>query len=191
MPRSKWTFEPGHTSAQFSARHMMVTNVRGFFKNVTGTLELDPDNPSDFVVETTIDASTLWTDEPHRDAHLRHADFLDVENHPTITFKGGEVIQIGANDFKLTGDLTIRGVTHKVTLDVTYLGQWDTSYWVGDQDLGPVRRVGFEATTRINRHDFGVSWNSPMDKGGIVVGNEVDIVIDLEALRDSDMPATG
>lgn len=190
MPRSKWTFEPGHTAAEFRARHMMVTYVRGHFKNIEGTLEFDFENPLDVVVEATIDASTLWTGEPDRDAHLRHADFLDVDNHPTITFKGGEVGQIGNNHFTLTGDLTLRGITRKVSFDVTYLGQWDTSYWVGDKDLGPIRRAGFEATTRINRHDFGVSWNSPMDKGGIVVGNEVEIVIDLEVLRDSDMPKT-
>lgn len=190
MPRSKWIFEPGHTAAEFRARHMMVTNVRGHFKNIEGTLEIDFENPLDFVVEVSIDASTLSTGEPDRDAHLRHSDFLDVENYPTITFKGDEVVQIGTNHFTLTGDLTIRGVTRKVTLDVNYLGEWDTPYWVGDQNMGPIRRLGFEATTRINRQDFGVSWNSSMDKGGVVVGNQVDIVIDLEALSENDLLKT-
>lgn len=190
MPRSKWIFEPGHTAAEFRARHMMVTNVRGHFKNIEGIVEIDFENPLDSVVEVSIDASTLSTGESDRDAHLRHADFLDIENYPTIRFKGNEVVQIGENHFTLTGSLTIRGVTREVTLDVNYLGEWDTPYWVGDQNLGPIRRLGFEAITRINRQDFGVSWNSSMDKGGVVVGNRIDIVIDVEALSEDDMTKT-
>lgn len=181
---AKWTFEPGHTAAEFCVRHMMVTHVRGHFKNVRGTLEFDPKNPRASSAQATIDAQGLWTGEPERDGHLKSADFLDVEHYPSITFRGNEVEILGEHDYTLTGDLTIRGVTRKVTLRVRYLGQWQTPWWEGGVDKGPKTRAGFLATTRINRQEFGVSWNNPLDRGGLVVGNEVDITIDVEAIRD-------
>ncbi len=182
MARQIWTFEPGHTAAEFSVRHMMVTNVRGHFKNVQGTLEIDPDNPTDVAVEAVISAKDIWTGEPDRDAHLRSADFLDVDNYPEIIFTGNQATYIGENEFLLIGTLTIRGVTREVTLDVLTQGQWDTPYWEDGVDKGPLKRAGFSAKGRINRHDFGASWNDQLDKGGIVVGNEVGIKIDVEAL---------
>src|SRR5213594_112919 len=163
---ARWTFEPGHTAAEFCARHMMVSCVRGHFKNIHGTLEFDPEKPGVASVEVTIDARGLWSGERDRDAHLKSADFLDVENHPTITFRGSEVALIGDHDARLRGDLTIRGVTRPVTLDVRYLGQWKTPWWEDGVDKGPKTRAGFLGTTRINRHDFGVSWNSVLDHGG-------------------------
>jgi polyisoprenoid-binding protein YceI len=181
---AKWTFEPGHTAAEFCVRHMMVTCVRGHFKDVHGVLEFDPENPQTARVEVTIDAGELWSGELDRDVHLKSADFLDVANHPTITFRGSGVELIGANEGKLRGDLTIRGVTRPVTLDVRYLGQWETPWWEKGVDKGPKTRAGFLATTRINRKDFGVSWNGTLDRGGIVVSNEVDITIDAEAIRE-------
>jgi polyisoprenoid-binding protein YceI len=181
---ARWVFEPGHTAAEFSARHMMVTNVRGHFKNVHGTLHFDSANPRAASVEATIEAAGIWTGEPDRDAHMRSADFLDVENHPKITFKGSQVETIGANDAVVTGELTIRGVTRAVALNVHYLGQWQTPWWEDGVDKGPKTRAGFVATTTINRHDFGVSWNAPLDKGGIVVGNAVEITIDAEAILE-------
>src|SRR5262249_43651512 len=145
---AKWTFEPGHTAAEFCARHMMVTCVRGHFKNVHGTLEFDPADPTSASVEATIDARRLWSGEPDRDAHLKSADFLAVENHPTITFrgKGGELV--GPNDGRMRGELTIRGITRPVTLDVRFLGQWQTPWWEDGVDKGPKTRAGFVATTR-------------------------------------------
>ena len=107
---------------------------------------------------------------------MRAPDFLDVENHPKITFKGHSTEQVGANHYKVTGELTIRGVTKTTTLEVSYLGQWQTPYWVGNEDKGPITRAGFTAKTTINRQDFGVSWNAAMDKGGVIVGNEVLMV---------------
>jgi polyisoprenoid-binding protein YceI len=181
---AKWFFEPGHTGAEFSARHMMVSHVRGHFKNVHGTLDFDPENPSAASVEATIDVRGLWSGEPDRDAHLRSADFLDAENHPTITFRGTGVELVGANEGKLSGELTIRGVTRPVTLDVRYLGQWDTPWWENGVDKGPRTRAGFLATARINRKDFGVSWSGVMDRGGLVVGDGVDITVDVEAIRE-------
>ena len=179
-----WTFEPGHTAAGFSVRHMMVTNVRGHFKDVHGVLEFDPENPDGATVEVTIDASGLWTGEPDRDGHLRSPDFLDVDNHPGITFKGNLQSVTGAHDFVFSGDLTIRGVTRQATLDVTYLGSWQTPWWEDGEDKGPKTRAGFVGRTMINRQDFGVSWNDTLDRGGIVVGDTVEITVDAEAILD-------
>lgn len=180
----EWIFEPGHTAAEFRVRHMMVTWVRGHFKNIEGVIRFDPADPTKSSVEVTIDTKTLWTGEPQRDEHLRSTDFLDAEHHPLITFRADKIAFAGQNDFTVTGELTIRGVTKQTVLDGTHLGQWSTPYWVGDVDKGPVLRAGFLATTRINRHDFGVSWNAPLDHGGMVVGNDVFITIDVEALRE-------
>ena len=181
---AKWFFEPGHTAAEFRARHMMVTWVRGHFKDVHGTMEFDPEDARATSVDVTIDARKIWTGEPDRDAHLKSADFLDVERHPTITFRGGDVELCGANVAKLKGELTIRGVTRPVTLDVEYLGEWQTPWWEGNVDKGPKTRAGFAATTRINRHDFGVSWNGVLDRGGFVVSDDVDITVDAEAIKE-------
>jgi len=181
---AKWFFEPGHTAAEFCARHMMVSCVRGHFKNVHGTLDFDPDNPRATSVDVTIEAKGLWSGESDRDTHLKSADFLDVDKHPTITYRGKSVELTGANEAKLRGDLTIRGVTRPATLDVRYLGQWQTPWWENGVDKGPKTRAGFLATTRINRKDFGVNWSGTLDRGGLVVGDDVDITIDVEAVRE-------
>ncbi|HEV7746329.1 MAG TPA: YceI family protein [Pyrinomonadaceae bacterium] len=170
---------------EFRARHMMVTYVRGHFKNVHGSLEFDPESPSISSVEVQIDTQGIWTGVKERDDHLRSADFLDVDRHPEITFAGTKVDLKGEHDYAVTGDLTIRGVTRKATLNVSYLGQWKTPWWEDGVDKGPRTRAGFLATTRINRHDFGVSWQDMMDRGGIVVGDEIDITIDVEAILEN------
>ena len=183
---AKWSFEPGHTAAEFCARHMMVTNVRGHFKDVHGTLNFDPKSPAASYVDVVIDARKIWSGEAARDDHLRGADFLDVENFPEIRFHGDDVVVIGESEYRVTGALTIRGVTRPVTLDVHYLGQWPTPWWEDGIDKGPKIRAGFIAKTSINRQDFGVSWNGTLDKGGIVVGNEVEITIDAEAILEDE-----
>jgi polyisoprenoid-binding protein YceI len=137
------------------------------------------------LVEVTIDAKEIWTGEPERDDHLRSADFLDVENHPEITFNGDQVEIVGPHDYMVTGDLTIRGVRRQAILYVSYLGSWETPWWEDGKDKGPKTRAGFVAKTKINRHDFGVSWNSTLEKDGIVVGNMVEITIDAEAILES------
>jgi len=182
---AKWFFEPGHTAAEFCARHMMVTYVRGHFKNVRGTLVYDPASPRASSAEVTIDAAGIWTGEPDRDAHLRSVDFLDVEHHPTITFSGDQVELLGADEADFTGKLTIRGITRTVTLHVRYLGQWQTPWWEDGVDKGPKTRLGFLATALINRLDFGVSWNAPLEKQGFVVGNTIAITIDAEAILET------
>jgi polyisoprenoid-binding protein YceI len=179
----KWEFEPGHSAAEFRARHMMVTWVRGSFKNVHGQLDFDPAHPELLAVETVIDASTCWTGVPMRDDHLRSPDFLSCERFPEIRFKSVGLAVIGKFDYRVTGDLTIRDVTRQVGLDVRYLGSWETPWWEDGVDKGPKTRAGFTARTRIDRYDFGVSWNDTMPDGGIVVSRQVDIVIDVEAIE--------
>jgi polyisoprenoid-binding protein YceI len=141
-----WLFEPGHTAAMFRARHMMVTYVRGHFKNVSGSLVFDPENPAQSSADVVIDAAAIWTGQPQRDAHLRSADFLDVENHPRITFKGNQVEVAGARDYTLRGALMIRGVSREVELNVSYLGEWLTPWWEEEGgkwvDKGPRVRAG-------------------------------------------------
>jgi polyisoprenoid-binding protein YceI len=186
-----WIFEPGHTEAEFRARHMMLTWVRGLFKDIHGTLELDADRCTDTTFDGEIDATGLWTGEPDRDAHLRSADFFDVDNHPRITFSGRFTERTGSEGFKGAVELTIRGVTRTVALDARYLGEWNTPFWDGDENKGELRRIGFEATARINRHDFGVSWQDDIPGGGVVVGNEIELVLDLEAILLHDLERTG
>jgi polyisoprenoid-binding protein YceI len=173
---SRWTIQDVHTAAEFAVRHMMITYVRGHFKNIAGSLEFDPRHPERARAEVSFDAGSLWTGEPERDDHLRSEDFLDVARHPRITFRSTRVEPTARNEYRVTGDLTIRGVTRPVTLDVRHLGQGRSPF----DDT----RAGFTATTRINRHDFGVSWNSAMQDGGVVVGDEVLITIDAEAILD-------
>jgi polyisoprenoid-binding protein YceI len=181
---ARWVFEPGHTAAEFSVRHMMVTNVRGHFKNVHGVLEFDPENPRSSRAEVTIQAGAIWTGEHDRDAHLRSSDFLDTDSHGVITFRSTAVDLVGGHAYQVRGDLTIRGITRAVVLNVEYLGQWQTPWWEDGVDKGPKTRAGFMATTTINRHDFGVSWNAQLEKGGLVVGNLVEITIDAEAILE-------
>jgi polyisoprenoid-binding protein YceI len=188
---STWIFEPGHTEAEFRARHMMVTWVRGLFKDIHGQLELDWDNYLEATFVGEIDANGLWTGEPARDAHLRSADFFDVEHHPTIAFRGRFTERTGSDTFKGEVELTLRGVTRSVALDIHYLGEWTTPFWVGDDNTGELRRIGFEATTRINRHDFGVSWQDTIPAGGVVVSNEIELTLDLEAILLEDLERTG
>ncbi len=182
---ARWVLEPGHTAAAFSVRHMMVTDVRGAFKKVEGVLEFDPENPGKSSVDVTIQAGGIWSGDKDRDTHLAAADFLDAEKHKTITFRGNEADVVGANDFRVHGELTIRGITRDVTLNVRYLGQWDTPWWEDGEDKGPKTRAGFTATATINRQDFGVAWQSEMEHGGVVVGDLVEITIDAEAILES------
>ena len=170
---ARWVLNEAHTAAEFCVRHMMITYVRGHFKNIGGSLEFDAARPEDARVEVRIAASTLWSGEPERDEHLRSEDFLHVERHPTIDFRSTKVEPVARNEYRVTGDLAIRGVTRPVTLDVRYLGQCRSPF----DDT----RAGFTATARINRHDFGVSWNADLQDTGVVVGDDVLITLDIEA----------
>ena len=181
---SHWTFEPGHTAAEFCVRHMMVSNVRGSFKDVHGSLDFDPSIPERSRLQVTINAAGLWTGEPQRDVHLKSAEFLDVEHYPNITFESDRVEALGPNDAKIHGRVTIRGVTKPLTLLTHFLGTWQTPWWEDGMDKGPKTRAGFVATSRLNRKDFGVNWNAALDRGGVVVGDDVEITLDGEAILD-------
>jgi polyisoprenoid-binding protein YceI len=173
---ARWTIQDVHTAAEFAVRHMMITYVRGHFKNIAGTLDFDADHPERARAEVEFDAATLWTGEPERDDHLRSEDFLHVERFPKIGFRSTKVEPVARNEYRVTGDLTVRGVTRPIALEVRYLGQGRSPF----DDT----RAGFTATARMNRHDFGASWNSEMPDGGIVVGDDVVITLDVEAILD-------
>jgi polyisoprenoid-binding protein YceI len=170
---------------------MMITWVRGLFKDIHGSLELDFERCLDAAFQGEIGAAGIWTGQPERDAHLRAADFLDVENHPKISFQGRFTERTADAAFKGSVELTIRGVTRTVPLDVAYLGEWRTPFWVGEENKGDLRRVGFEASARLNRHDFGVSWQDELPGGGVVVGNEIELMLDVEAILLEDLERTG
>jgi polyisoprenoid-binding protein YceI len=178
-----WDFEPGHSAAEFRCRHMMVTWVRGHFKGLTGRLEFDPDAPASASVRTEFDSASLWTGDPERDSHLSSPDFLDVANHPKIAFTSRSVEVLGPQEFRVHGEITIRGVTKATVLETRYLGRWRTPFWEDGVDKGPMVRAGFCAQAVIDRRDFGVSWNDDLDRGGVVVGHEVYITLDIEAIR--------
>lgn len=173
---STFQLDSQHSSAQFSARHLLISTVRGAFHNVTGTVYLDEKDISKSRVEATIDTTTLDTREPKRDAHLKSADFLDVANFPTMSFKSIKVETAGEGKLRVTGDLTIRGVTKPVVLEVEGPTPEIKDPW------GNTRR-GATAKTKINRFDYGVSWNKTLDTGGLVVGETVEITIDLEMIK--------
>jgi polyisoprenoid-binding protein YceI len=169
-----YNIDPTHTSANFTVRHMMVTNVRGGFDNITGTLQFDAANPAASSVDVTINVASINTGVVDRDNHLRSADFFEVEKYPNISFKSTKVEPAGENRAKVTGDLTIRDVTKSVVLDVEFLGQYASPF--GDT------RAGFEASTSINREDFGLGWNVALEAGGVLVGKDIKLNIDAEAV---------
>jgi len=170
-----WNFDPTHTYASFSARHMMITTVRGrFAAPIVGKLEFDPANPAATAVEATIDATSVTTDHADRDNHLKSPDFLDIANYPTITFKSTRVEVTGDDTAKMHGDLTIRNVTRPVVLNVEFAGL-TTDPWGG-------KRAGFTAETKINREDWGLVWNMAIEAGGVLVGKDIKLNLDVEAV---------
>lgn len=170
-----WTFDPVHSNADFSVRHMMITTVRGGFKEVSGTIEYDPANPAASSVDATINAASIWTGVADRDGHLRSADFLDVEKYPTITFKSTNVKVTGEGKAEVTGDLTMHGVTKSVVLTTELLG-------VSKNPFTGTETAGFTASAKINREDFGLTWNQALETGGVLVGKDINITLDVEAV---------
>lgn len=172
-----WAIDPSHTLVQFSAKHMMLTTVRGNFSEVSGAIAIDGEDPKRSNVQVDIDAASIDTRVEGRDEHLRSGDFLDVENHPTIRFasRSVEAERVTPGDeFRVVGDLTIRGVTREVVLDVLYEGR-GRDPWGGE-------RVSFSASTRIDRRDFGLTWNQALEAGGVLVSNEIRITLEVQAV---------
>jgi polyisoprenoid-binding protein YceI len=173
--RVTWAIDPVHTNAEFAIRHLMITTVRGRFTGVRGTVVTDDADPASGSVEVIIDAASIDTRETQRDAHLRSADFFDVEKFPTITFRSTAIRDVSGDGFKVVGDLTIHGVTREVVLDVTAEGR-ARDQWGGD-------RAGFHATTKIKRSDFGLTWNQLIETGGLAVADDVKITLDVQLVK--------
>ena len=171
-----WKIDPAHTIVEFSAKHLMITTVKGRFSDVEGEIVISDADPSKSSVTATIKSASIDTRTTQRDDHLRSADFLDAANFPEITFRSTRITG-DKSEFKVTGNLTIRGVTREVTLDVTNEGSTNDP-WGGD-------RIAFSATTKIDRRDFGLTWNQAIEAGGVLVGNDVKISIDVQAVKQA------
>lgn len=175
-PVVTWKIDPAHSSAEFKVRHMMISNVKGSIMGITGELTENAGDPALSSVEATLDVSTLSTGEAQRDTHLKSADFLETEKYPAITFQSTKVERKGDEEYKVTGNLTLHGVTQPVTLAVEGPTQPHKDPWGNT-------RIGLSATTKINRKDFGLTWNATLETGGLLVGEEAHITIELELIK--------
>ena len=171
-----WKIDPAHSSADFKVRHMMISNVKGSIKGISGDLTEHATDKSLSSVEATLDVATLHTGDDQRDGHLKSADFLEADKYPTILFKSTNVKPKGPEEYVVSGDLTIHGVTRPVTLDVEGPTPPHKDPWGNT-------RIGLSATTKIDRKDFGLTWNAALETGGILVGEDVHITIDLELIK--------
>ena len=171
-----------HSSAHFVIRHMMITNVRGGFSGVNGTIEYDPDRPNESRIEAVIDASKINTLDEQRDTHLKSSDFLHVEQHPTITFKSKKIARAGDEEWKITGDLTIHGVTKEVILNA------EAPTPEGKDPFGN-SRIGASALTKIKRSDFGLTYNAALETGGVLLGDDLKIELEISAIRSESAAA--
>lgn len=176
-----WSIDPAHSRMGFSSRHAMVTKVRGAFNDVSGTAQLDAEDMSRSRVRVVLRVDSVDTRSPQRDAHLRSADFFDAEQHPTIEFDSTAVDEVDENQFIVTGELTIRGVTRTISVPLELLGV--------DTDPFGQLRAGLEGTRRIDRKDWGVSWNTPLDSGGVLVSDKITLEFELSLVKDA--PAGG
>lgn len=176
-----WNTDPAHSSVEFSAKHLMVSTVRGRFGTFNAVLEFDEDNPAASSVEATIETGSITTGATDRDNHLRSGDFLESEKFPTMTFKSTAVEVTGENKGKVTGDLTLRGATKPVTLDVDYIGKL-TDPWGN-------ARVAFEASATINREEWGLTWNKALETGGVLVGRDIKIMLDFAFVKVTEAEA--
>lgn len=182
--KTTWQIDPTHSSVELAVKHMMFTTVRGRFNDVMGTIELDEQNPANSTVNVEIAAASLDTGVADRDGHLRSADFLDVETHPTLTFVSKRIEGAFAKEgdaFRITGDLSIRGVTKEVTLEGTFEG-------TGKDPWGGTR-AGARATAKIDRRDWGLVWNQTLETGGILVANDVRIDLEVQAVKQAAVAA--
>ena len=175
-PAATYMIEPAHSSAHFKVRHLMIANVRGEFSKISGTVKIDPSNPAASNITADIPVDSINTREPDRDKHLKSADFFDAANHPTMKFESKKVETDGPEGFKVTGDLTIRGVAHEVVLNVIGPTPEIKDPW------GYTRR-GAEGTAKISRKDFGLSYNQALETGGVVIGDAIEISLEVELVK--------
>jgi polyisoprenoid-binding protein YceI len=171
-----WKIDPQHTLIEFTAKHMMITTVRGRFKTFEGRLYIDADNPQASHAEGSIEVASIDTGESQRDNHLRSADFFDVEKYPKMTFRSTRIEPAGGDSYKVYGDLTIKDVTREMVFDVVDQGQMKDPW--GNQ------RRGLSATAKLNRKDFGLNWNVALEAGGWLVGDEIKISVELQAVQE-------
>jgi polyisoprenoid-binding protein YceI len=171
-----WNIDPVHSVAEFKVKHMMITNVKGQFAVVNGLLSLDEENITNSRVEASLDAASVNTRDVQRDAHLKSADFFDVEKFPTLSFKSTRITLAGNGELAVAGDLTIHGVTKSVVFNVEGPSAPGKDPWGNT-------RIGLSATTKVNRKDFGLTWNAALETGGILVGDEVTITLDVEFVK--------
>jgi polyisoprenoid-binding protein YceI len=171
----EWVFDPDHTRVGFSARHAMVTKVRGAFNEVDGRIYVDADNPQGSTVEVRIKAASIDTRNAQRDEHLRSADFFDVERYPEIVFKSTTVDEVEENTFMVLGDLTIRDVTKQVAIPLDLVGV--------QRDAAGKMRAGFEGTRRVNRRDWGLEWQVALDAGGVLVSEKITLEFEISAVK--------
>jgi polyisoprenoid-binding protein YceI len=172
-----YTIDPSHSRIGFVARHAMVTKVRGSFNDFAGTFTADGDVPTNSSAQLVIQAASIDTRNADRDAHLRSNDFFAMDDHPEIRFESTDIEQVDAGEFKVTGDLTLRGVTKPVTIDLEFTGT-ATDPWGNT-------RVGFEGSTTVNRKDWGVNWNTALETGGVLVGEKVTLEFEISATKDA------
>jgi polyisoprenoid-binding protein YceI len=171
-----WKIDPAHSSADFKVKHMMISNVKGSFSGLSGTLTENTADSSLSSVEATVDIGTISTGDPQRDAHLKSADFFHHEQHPVMTFKSTKVVKKGEGEYAVTGDLTLHGETKPVTFAVEGPSAPGKDPWGNT-------RIGLSATTKINRKDFGLSWNAALETGGILVGEDVSITLEVQFIK--------
>jgi polyisoprenoid-binding protein YceI len=171
---AKWIIDPDHSGATFSVRHMMIAYIRGQFSRIGGTIFFDPLNRNNSSIELSIDATSIFTGIQKRDDHLKSADFFDVDKYPTISFMSTRINGVNGNKADVTGDLTLHGITRRITVPVEFSGPVKDPFGDGSS-------MGFSVSTVINREDYGIMWNQPMENNGIMVGRDVHLFIDLEA----------
>ncbi|MDY0395844.1 YceI family protein [Virgibacillus halophilus] len=177
MTKTTWKVDPAHTSLEFSVKHMMVSRVKGTFEDFEARVEADPEDLTTAEIEFNVDLASIETRNKGRDEHLRSADFFDTENHPKMTFKATEIVRKGQGEYDITGDMTIRGTTKPLTFHVTYEGS--------GKDPWGNEVAGFSGEGKLNRKDFGLTWNSKLETGGVLVGDDVKISIELEATKEA------
>ena len=174
---TKWVLDPTHSELQFKVKHLMITNVKGEFRKFNAKVSSKGIDFSTASINVTIDASSIFTNEDNRDGHLKSPDFFDVENHKEITFEGTSFKKTEGNNFKLTGNLTIKGISKEVTLDVEFGGI--------NKDPWGNEKAGFSMTGKINRKDWGLVWNAPLETGGVLVSDEVKISAEVQLVKEA------